>query len=131
MVVKTGVALPDEVYKRLQEVAKAMGYGSISKAIRDAVDIFIAFNSWWNQRGVLKGFLILLVDHERAPYVAKLLSEHDIVDYVLVEYIRRIRMEMMLAAVEGEAAEIKTLYKELTKLRGIYMMQPVFAPVPG
>ncbi len=131
MVVKTGVALPDEVYKRLQEVAKAMGYSSISKAIRDAVDIFIAFNSWWNQRGVLKGFLILLVDHERAPHVAKLLSEHDIVDYVLVEYIRRTRMEMMLAAVEGEATEIKTLYKELTKLRGIYMMQPVFAPVPG
>ncbi len=130
MVVKTGVSLPDELYERLRRLAEAMGYSSVSRAIRDAVELFIAFNSWWGSRGAVKGVLMLVVDGARLGAVSgALLSGCGCVRSFMVERLGASGMVVVFAFVEGLAGEVKELYKELTRLRGVHTVQPVLLPV--
>lgn len=130
LVVKTGVSLPDELYERLRRLAEAMGYSSVSRAIRDAVELFIAFNSWWGSRGVVKGVLVLVVDEARVGSVSgALLSGYGCVRSFMVERLGAPGLAAVFVFVEGGAGEVKGLYKELTRLRGVYTVQPVLLPV--
>ena len=132
MVVKTGVALPDELYERLRRLAEAMGYSSVSRVIRDAVELFIAFNSWWGSRGAVKGVLVLVVDGSRLGAVSgALLSGCGCVRGFMVEGLGRSGMAMVFVFVEGGAGEVKELYKGLTRLRGVHTVQPVLLPLGG
>jgi len=130
MVVKTGVSLPDSLYARLQELAASMGYSSISRAIRDAVEIFIAFNSWWNHRGRLRGVIVVAAaGRERLPSQLLRVIERDAVNKLYVEKPSSPEKPYLLYIfVEAEASELKELYKELTRTRGVVMVQPVFVP---
>jgi CopG family nickel-responsive transcriptional regulator len=131
MVIKTGVSLPEEVHRSLVELCKVMGYESVSKAIRDAVEMFIAFNKWWSFSGRVAGSLQLLVHRSRLDTRKKLLeiqqSYENIIktvfsftvnDYLLCVYI-----------VEGEGIDVKSLYKNLVKINGILAVQVSLVPL--
>ncbi len=130
MVVKTGVSLPEELYAKLQTLASNMGYTSISRAIRDAVELFIAFNSWWSHHGRLRGVIVVAV--VSLPRVYSQLGpvfEKSIVKRIYVEKSSEPQKPALIYLhVEGEAAELKDLYKQLSRIRGVAMVQPVFVP---
>jgi len=130
MVVKTGVSLPDQLYAKLQLLASTMGYSSISRAIRDAVELFIAFNSWWSHRGRLRGVIVVAVtDLPRVYGQLGGILESDVVKTVYVEKSPHPQKPALLYLhVEGEAAELKELYKVLSRMRNVVMTQPVFIP---
>ncbi len=131
MVVKTGVSLPDEVYNELSRIARLMGYGSISKAVRDAVEMFIAFNRWWTARGRVFGTIQVLASLERPTAEDKLLEtvrSHDNVVKGLLRIPVAERYSLHLLIVEGDSESIKTLYKNLVRIDGILAVQASLLP---
>lgn len=129
MVVKTGVSLPDELYRRLREIASAMGYSSISRAVRDAVELFIAFNSWWNARSPVKGVILAVARREALQQLGSLGT--GAARFYLVERLGETGLYMVVIGVEGEAAAVKELYKELARMRGVSFVQPLLVPLAG
>jgi CopG family nickel-responsive transcriptional regulator len=130
LVVKTGVSLPEELCARLQRLAESMGYSSISRAIRDAVELFIAFNSWWSHRGRLRGVIVVAVtDMERAyGHLKEVMSKDAVKAFYVEKPAVREKPALLYLHVAGDAAELKDIYKSLTRIRGIAMVQPVFVP---
>jgi len=134
LVVKTGVALPDTVYRQLVEIASRMGYSSVSKAIRDAVEMFIAFNRWWVHGGPVSGALLVLCSSRSqaaAQQVGELIRRYS--DVVTAELIVNPSEEFMLRilVVSGDGSRVKSLYKELVRLRGVVSVQASLVPVPS
>ncbi|KSW11842.1 hypothetical protein CF15_03305 [Pyrodictium occultum] len=133
MVVKTGVALPDHVYQQLLEVSRNMGYTSVSRAIRDAVELFIAFNRWWSHRGRVSGTLQLLAPKSNealASSLQRLLSEYSDVVHSATLIIASPGYILYIIAVRGEGGRVKSLYKHLARLRGVLSIQAALLPSP-
>lgn len=128
MVVKTGVSLPDELYERLREIAGSMGYSSISRAVRDAVELFIAFNSWWNTRSPVKGVILAVTSRDHLQQLDRV-HEAAAVKFYLVERLGETGLYMVVIGVEGDAATVKALYKELARMRGVRFVQPLLVPL--
>jgi CopG family nickel-responsive transcriptional regulator len=130
MVVKTGVALPDEVHRRLVELVRALGYTSVSKAIRDAIDLFIAFNRWWLERGNVMGTLqAVAASHEGLEGVSRLEAVHsDIVTASL--RVKAGDHTLIVLVVKGPGSKVKKLYTDLLKVRGVVAVQPSLLPAP-
>jgi len=131
MVVKTGIAFPDKVYEELNRIAREMGYTSISKAVRDAVELFIAFNKWWSARGGVIGVILLLLPrsseqtHKRIVSILNSSSAVKSFTYnALNDYV------LYVVDILGTGPEVKQLYKELTRLENILAVQPSLLPLP-
>jgi len=132
--VKTGVALPDPVYRQLVEIASKMGYSSVSKAMRDAVELFIAFNRWWMHGGPVTGALLVLCSSRSAStaqQIGDLVRRYS--DVVRAELLLNPSPEFQLRiiAVAGDGSRVKQLYKEAIRLRGVVSVQASLVPVPG
>ncbi|BEP18438.1 hypothetical protein PYJP_17900 [Pyrofollis japonicus] len=132
MVVKTGIALPDKVYEELSNIAREMGYGSISKAVRDAVELFIAFNKWWSAKGSVTGTIMVLYPKEASTTERKVIELLGGFSEIIRASIHVPLGEYSLLAilVAGEGSEVKNLYKELTRLDGVLAVQPSLLPLP-
>ena len=128
MVVKTGVSLPDDLYERLSEIAGSMGYSSISRAGRDAVELFIAFNSWWNARSPVKGVILAVISRDGLQQLDSLRGAAS-AKFYLVERLGGTGLYMIVVGVEGDAAVVKALYKELARMRGVHFVQPLLVPL--
>ncbi|WP_228546775.1 CopG family ribbon-helix-helix protein [Hyperthermus butylicus] len=129
--VKTGVSLPDELYEKLVSLAQRAGYPSISKAIRDAVELFIAFNTWWSSQGPVTGVLHLLAEAKHGSEIQEALQDaEEVVEAVLYRRLGASYIAVIVV-VEGEPGRIKDLYKKLTRLRGVLAVQPALLPAPA
>lgn len=131
MVVKTGIAFPDKVYEELNKIAKEMGYTSISKAVRDAVELFIAFNKWWSAKGGVTGVILLLLprsSEQAHKKITSILNSADVVKSftysALNDYV------LYIVNVAGSGPDVKQLYKELTKVENVLAVQPSLLPLP-
>ena len=130
MVVKTGVSLPDEVYERLVSLSKSLGYTSISKAVRDAVELFIAFNRWWTARGGVAG-VIQIAARRGSRGLAEL--EEAVSEFSdIVRFTARVPvsggMVFCLVFVEGDGARVKQLYRRIASINGLLAVQPALLP---
>ncbi|RUM47136.1 MAG: hypothetical protein DSY37_03525 [Hyperthermus sp.] len=129
MVVKTGVSLPEPLYQRLRETAESMGYASVSRAIRDAIELFVVYNSWWTARAKLTGVILVLVDGEAVEHVFENARQH-------YGCVSRLEMRMInnyvlfYVFVEGGVEEVKSLYTSLSKTRGVRVLQHAFITLP-
>ncbi len=129
MVVKTGVSLPDDVYQELVETAQAMGYTSLSHAVRDAVETFIAFNKWWKYSGTVTGSIQILALDTRETHsnLADNLREH--AHTIIAQLtIPLDRYALTIIVVRGAGEEIKELYKKLVKTKGVLAVQANLLP---
>ena len=126
MVVKTGVSLPEEVYEKLIQVSKSLGYSSTSKAVRDSIELFIAFNRWWIVEGGVAGVIQAAARRgsRGLTKVEKTVSEFpDIVRFTVKIPVGE-QLEFCLVFVEGEGSRIKQLYRRLASLDGLLALQP-------
>jgi len=127
-VVKTGVSIPDELYEELRRLAEEKGYKSISSIIRDAIELFIAFNRWWLRDELVTGSIQVLVRDERALHrvIDVLESSRSIVKHFLVE--PRSGASLVLGIVEGPGGEVKRLYGRMARLDGVLAIQASLLP---
>ncbi len=124
--VKTGVALPSDVVKELDEVAKLLGYRSRSRAITDAIRMFVAMHKWKLMRGEVAGAILVLYDHEVHGVDEELTNaQHkflDIISATLHIHLSE-RHCMLIIAVRGEVSRIRNLYSNIASIKGVLHVQ--------
>jgi CopG family nickel-responsive transcriptional regulator len=126
-IVRVGVTFPPELLKDFDEITRKMGYKNRSKAVQDAVRMFVSERKWLQEeRGTQAGVLTLLYDHEVRGLEDSLTHvQHHYANTVCsTMHIHLSERECLEAvAVKGEAAEIRRLSDELSSKRGVKILK--------
>lgn len=133
-ITRIGVTFPPELLKDFDEITSKMGYESRSKAIQDAVRLFVSERKWLKQEAntTQTGILLMVYDHEVRGLESELTeSQHhhaDLVSSTLHIHIGE-RDCLEAIAVKGKASEIRHLSDELATKRGVKILKTVIVSV--
>ena len=132
-IVRVGVTFPPELLKDFDEVIGTMGYGNRSKAVQDAVRIFVSEKKWLQKEsGSQAGVLMILYDHETRGLESALTHiqhhyAHIICSTMHIHLSERDCLEAI--AVKGDSVEIRRLSDELTAKKGVKLSRTTVVPV--
>lgn len=122
-IVRVGVTFPPELLAELDEIIDEIGYESRSKAIQDAVTLFVTEQKLLHkQEGKKAGVLVMVYDHDVRGLEDDLVeSQHhhrNVINSVL--HVHLSDKECLEAvAVKGEAEDIRKLAQELATRKGV------------
>ncbi|MCS7125066.1 MAG: nickel-responsive transcriptional regulator NikR [Candidatus Bathyarchaeota archaeon] len=126
-VARVSVTLPPELLEDFDEVIRKMGYENRSKAVQDAVRLFISERRWLQEeKGPQAGVLMLLYDHEvRGLEDALTDVQHNYSNVISsTMHIHLTERDCLEAiAVKGDASEIRKLSDELSSKRGVKLLK--------
>lgn len=126
-VVRVSVTFPPDLLKDFDEVIQKMGYENRSKAVQDAVRLFISERMWLQEeKGLQAGVLMLLYDHDvRGLEDALTDVQHKYANIISsTMHIHLSERECLEAiAVKGDAADIRKLSDELSSKRGVKLLK--------
>jgi len=126
-IVRVGVTFPPDLLKDFDEVIGKMGYDNRSKAIQDAVRLFVSERKWLQEeRGSQAGVLMLLYDHEVRGLESTLTDVQHHYSHIICStmHIHLSERECLQAiAVTGDAADIRKLSDELSSKRGVKILK--------
>jgi CopG family transcriptional regulator, nickel-responsive regulator len=127
-ITRVGVTFPPELLKDFDDITNKMGYESRSKAIQDAVRLFVSERKWLQEEAntMQTGVLLMVYDHEIRNLEADLTeAQHhhsSLVSSTLHIHIGE-RDCLEAIAVKGKAAEIRHLSDELATKRGVKILK--------
>ena len=132
-IIRVGVTFPPDLLKDFDEITRKIGYESRSKAIQDAVRLFVSERKWLqeeesNQTGVL----LMVYDHEVRGLESELteVQHHHSSLISSTMHIHISEQDCMEAiAVKGKASEIRELSNELTTKRGVKLLKTMIVSV--
>ena len=133
-ITRVGVTFPPDLLRDFDEITGKMGYESRSKAIQDAVTLFVSERKWIreDENTLQTGILLMVYDHDVRGLEAKLteaqheysklisstlhihVSEHDCLEAI---------------AVRGKASHIRKLGDELATKKGVKILKTMIATV--
>ena len=126
-IVRIGSTFPPKLLKEFDEIITKMGYESRSKAIQDAVRLFISEKKWLREEKTNQtGILLMVYDHEIKSL------EHDLTETQhhhskLISSTMHIHLGerecLEVIAVKGQASEIRQLSNELTIKKGVKILK--------
>ncbi len=126
-IVRVGVTFPPELLSELDDVIGKMGYESRSKAIQDAVQLFVSEKKWLREETANQtGILLMIYDHEVAGLEGELTEvqhEHSRVISSSMHIHIGERDCLEAIAVKGKASEIRELSNELTTKKGVKILK--------
>ena len=126
-VARVGVTFPPELLAELDEIIEKMGYESRSKAIQDAVQLFVSEKKWLREeKAPQTGILLMVYDHEVAGLEGELTEvqhEHSKVISSSMHIHVGDRDCLEAIAVRGKAEEIRKLSNELTTKKGVKILK--------
>ncbi|MEM2937020.1 MAG: nickel-responsive transcriptional regulator NikR [Candidatus Bathyarchaeia archaeon] len=126
-IVRVSVTFPEDLLRDFDEVIKKTGYENRSKAVQDAVRLFISERKWLQEeKGMQAGVLMLLYDHEvRGLEDALTDVQHHHANLISsTMHIHLTERDCLEAiAVKGEAGEIRKLSDELSSKRGVKILK--------
>lgn len=126
-IIRVGVTFPPDLLKDFDVVIGKMGYENRSKAVQDAVRMFVSERKWLREeRGKQAGVLTLLYDHEvKGLENALTHAQHHFANIICsTMHIHLSERECLEAiAVKGDAAEIRKLSDELSSKRGVKILK--------
>jgi CopG family nickel-responsive transcriptional regulator len=132
-IVRVGVTFPPDLLKEFDEITTKMGYESRSKAIQDAVRLFVSERKWLKEEKTNQtGILLMVYDHEVRGL------EHELTDTQhhhakLISSTMHIHLSerdcLEAIAVKGKASEIRRLSDELTTKRGVKILKAMIVSV--
>jgi CopG family nickel-responsive transcriptional regulator len=132
-IVRVSATFPPDLLADFDEVIRKMGYENRSKAVQDAVRLFISEHKWQQEeRGVRAGVLMLLYDHEvRGVEDALTDIQHHHADIVSsTMHIHLTERDCLEAiAVRGDASEIRRLSNELLSKRGVKILRTMVVSI--
>jgi len=126
-IIRVGVTFPPDLLSDLDEVIDKMGYESRSKAIQDAVTLFVSEKRWLREeKADQTGILLMVYDHEVTGLEGELTEvQHDhsavISSSMHIHVGQRDCLEAI--AVKGQASEIRKLANELTTKKGVKILK--------
>ena len=132
-VVRIGVTFPPELLKDFDEIISKMGYESRSKAIQDAVRLYVSERKWVKEENSTQtGVLLMVYDHDVKGLESELTeTQHDHSSLITSTLHIHISEHDCLEAiaVKGKAKEIHHLSDELTTRRGVKILKTTIVTV--
>jgi CopG family nickel-responsive transcriptional regulator len=128
-ITRVGVTFPPELLKEFDQIIGNMGYESRSKAIQDAVRLFIAERKWVKEeKADQTGVLLMVYDHEAKGLESELTeTQHHHTD--LISSTMHIHLGerdcLETIAVKGKASEIRHLSDELATKKGVKILKAI------
>ena len=132
-ITRVGVTFPPELLKELDEITRNMGYESRSKAIQDAVRLFVSERKWLKEEKANQtGVLLMVYNHEVRGLETDLTeTQHHHSD--LISSTMHIHLNetdcLEAIAVKGKASEIRHLSDELATRKGVKILKPMIVSV--
>ncbi len=126
-IVRVSVTFPPELLKEFDETIQQTGYENRSKAVQDAIRLFISERKWLREeKGLQAGVLMLLYDHEVKGLEETLTHvQHHYAEIISsTMHIHLTERDCLEAiAVKGDAGEIRKLSDELSSKRGVKLLK--------
>jgi CopG family nickel-responsive transcriptional regulator len=132
-VTRIGVTFPPELLKDFDEIINKMGYESRSKAIQDAVRLYVSERKWLKEENTVQtGIILMVYDHEVKGLETELTeTQHEhtsiITSTMHIHVSERDCLEAI--AVKGKASEIRHLSDELTTRRGVKILKTTIVTI--
>ena len=132
-VTRVGVTFPPELLKDFDEIINKMGYQSRSKAIQDAVRLYVSERKWIKEEDTVQtGIILMVYDHDARGLDSELTeTQHEhksiITSTMHIHVSERDCLEAI--AVKGKASEIRHLSDELTTRRGVKILKTTIVTV--
>jgi CopG family nickel-responsive transcriptional regulator len=129
-ITRTGVTFPPELLKDFDEIISKMGYESRSKAIQDAVRLFVSERKWIHAEETSNqtGILVMVYNHDVRGLEADL-TETQHKHKTLVTSTMHIHISekdcLEAIAVKGKVSEIRKLSDELATKRGVKILKTI------
>ncbi|HLC00350.1 MAG TPA: nickel-responsive transcriptional regulator NikR [Candidatus Bathyarchaeia archaeon] len=132
-ITRVGVTFPPELLRDLDAVVGKMGYESRSKAIQDAVTLFVSEKKWLqDEKAEQTGVLLMVYDHEVKGLESELTEvqhEHSkVVSSAMHVHVGE-RDCLEAIAVKGIASEIRELSNELTTKKGVKILKTMIVSI--
>jgi CopG family transcriptional regulator, nickel-responsive regulator len=133
-ITRVGVTFPPELLKDFDEIIGKMGYESRSKAIQDAVHLFVSERKWLKEEANTSqtGVILMVYDHDVRGLESDLTeAQHhhsDLVTSTLHIHIGE-RDCLEAIAVKGKAADLRHLSDELATKRGVKILKTVIVTI--
>jgi CopG family nickel-responsive transcriptional regulator len=132
-VIRLGVSFPPELLKDFDEVIARMGYGSRSKAIQDAVRLYVSERNWIKEENAVQtGVILMVYDHDVKGLESELTeTQHQhsklVTSTLHIHISERDCLEAI--AVKGKGFEIRELSDELATRRGVKILKSMIVTV--
>lgn len=132
-VTRVGVTFPPELLKDFDDIIGKMGYESRSKAIQDAVRLYVSERKWVKEADAQQtGVLLMVYDHDTRGLERDLTeSQHhhaDLISSTMHIHIGE-RDCLEVIAVKGKGSEIRHLSDELATRRGVKILKSMIVTV--
>ncbi|MCS7095954.1 MAG: nickel-responsive transcriptional regulator NikR [Candidatus Bathyarchaeota archaeon] len=132
-IVRVSVTFPPDLLREFDEVIRKAGYENRSKAVQDAVRLFISERKWLHEgEGKQAGVLMLLYDHEVRGLEESLtdIQHHHFNVISSTMHIHLTGRDCLEAiAVKGDSEEIRKLSDELASKRGVKLLKAMIVPL--
>ncbi len=128
-IVRVGVTFPPDLLAEFDNIINKMGYESRSKAIQDAVRLYVSEKKWVKEENISQtGVLIMVFDHE-VKDLERDLTEAQHHHSSLISSTMHIHVGdqdcLEAIAVKGKASEIRHLSHELTTKKGVKILKTI------
>ena len=128
-IVRVGVTFPPDLLAEFDNIINKMGYESRSKAIQDAVRLYVSEKKWVKEENTSQtGVLIMVFDHE-VKDLERDLTEAQHHHSSLIASTMHIHVGdqdcLEAIAVKGKASEIRHLSHELATKKGVKILKTI------
>ena len=132
-IVRVGVTFPPELLKEFDEIINKIGYNSRSKAIQDAVRLYLSDKKWLKkEKADQRGILVMVYDHDTKG-LEQTLTETQHHNSSIISSTMHIHINdqdcLEAIAVKGKASEIRHLSNELTTKKGVKILKTIIFSV--
>ena len=132
-ITRVGVTFPPDLLKDFDDIIRKMGYENRSKAVQDAVRMFVSEKKWLQEeRGTQAGVLMMLYDHEIRGLGDALtdIQHHHANIICSTMHIHLSERDCLEAiAVKGDATEVRRLSDELTAKKGVNILKAILISI--
>lgn len=132
-IIRVGVTFPPDLLKDFDELIRKMNYQNRSKAVQDAVRMFISEKKWLQEeKGAQAGVIMLLYDHEVRGLEDALthVQHHHASIICSTMHIHLSERDCLEAiAVRGDAFEVRKLSDKLAAKRGVKILKTMVVSV--
>lgn len=126
-IIRVGVTFPPSLLEDFDYVIGKMGYDSRSKAIQDAVRLFVSEKRWLQEeKGTQAGVLMMIYNHESRGLESALTHIQHHFAYIICStmHIHLSEQDCLEAiAVRGDVADIRKLSDELAAKKGVKLLK--------
>jgi len=132
-IVRVGVTFPPDLLKDFDQIIRKIGYENRSKAVQDAVRLFVSEKKWLQEeKGMQVGVLMMLYDHEVKELESSLTHiQHRYASIICsTMHIHLSERDCLEAiAVKGDAVDVRHLSDELSAKRGVKMLKTMLISI--